>query len=284
VLVTLTWPVRQEDICNTKPAFGKATFSNPHDISKKFIRQYVPYPKSDLLTRKVQRQPHSVHPIDHTFSLFTPALMEEAIKRSSSSTATGPDGLALLQLKNLGLAGIGYLTELFNLSVKDAVVPAIWKLAQVLPILKPGKPANQGTLFRPISLLCPAIKISERLLLPSITALLSPDPSQHGFLADHSTNTALLPLVTQISEGFNENKPASRTAGVAIDISKAFDIVDIMLLLQQITYFDLHHNLVRWLSTYLCGRTAACISGVSVQAHLCASRGPSGVSPIALLI
>jgi hypothetical protein len=74
-------------------------------------------------------------------------MSEEAIRKSSCSTATGPDGLTTLHLKHLGPAGIGYLTDPFNLSVKDAVVPAIWKLALVLPILKPGKPADQGTLY-----------------------------------------------------------------------------------------------------------------------------------------
>jgi hypothetical protein len=75
--------------------------------------------------------------------------------------ATGPDGLTLFHLKYLGTAGIGYLTDLFNFLVKVAVVPAIGKAALILPILKPGMPADQGTSYRPISLLCPAIKISE---------------------------------------------------------------------------------------------------------------------------
>jgi hypothetical protein len=39
---------------NEPITFGKITFSNPYDIPKKFIRQYVPYPKSDPLTRKVR--------------------------------------------------------------------------------------------------------------------------------------------------------------------------------------------------------------------------------------
>jgi hypothetical protein len=46
---------------------------------------------------------------------------------------------------------------------------------------------------------------------------------------------------------------------VAIDLSKAFDTIDLTLLIQQIASSSLHHNLVRWLSTYLCGRLAACI-------------------------
>jgi hypothetical protein len=183
----------------------------------------------------------------------------EAINQSSNSTATGPDGLASLHLKHLGPAAISYLTDLFNLSVRDVLVPAIWKSALVLPISKPGKSTDQGFLYRPISLLSPPIKFLERLLIPSVTSPLQAVPTQHAFRMNRSTITALLPLASKISEGFNCSKPASRTETVAIDISKAFDTVDISLLLEQISSSGLHHNYVGWLSSYLHGRMAACI-------------------------
>jgi hypothetical protein len=212
---------------NQPISFGSKSIYNPRIISQKFIRQYVPYPKSDALTRKVQLKLHADHPLDHTFTPFTPALTEDALRKSSSSMATGPDGLTSLHLA--GPVGISYLTDVFNLSVKDAVIPAIWKSARVLPILKPGKPANQGTSYRPISFLCPAIKVLERLLLPSLTSSLQASPSQHGFCPDRSIITALLPLVVQILEGFNSNKPAVKTAVVALDLSKVFDTVNLTL-------------------------------------------------------
>jgi hypothetical protein len=126
-------------------------------------------------------------------------------------------------------------------------------------IPKPGKPVDQGASYRPISLLSPVAKILEQLLLPSLTAAFTNSPMQHGFRPDRSTITASLPLANMISKGFNCRKPAKRTAAVAIDISKAFESVDTTLLLKQISTSDLHHNLVRWLFSYLRGRTAACI-------------------------
>jgi hypothetical protein len=172
---------------------------------------------------------------------------------------TGLDGLTLLHLKHLGPAGISFLTDLFNLSVRDEIVPTIWKSALILPIPKLGKPTDQGTSYRPISLLSPVIKILERLLLPSLTTSLQASPTQHGFRMDRSTTTASLPFCNMVSEGFNAKKPAARSVMVAIHISKAFDTVDLTLLLQQISDSPLHHNYVRWLVTYLRGRKAACI-------------------------
>jgi hypothetical protein len=64
---------------------------------------------------------------------------------------------------------------------------------------------------------------------------------------------------TKVSEGFNFKKPASRTITVAVDISKAFNTIDITLLLKQVANLDFHPNLVRWLASYLRGRQAACI-------------------------
>ena len=38
---------------------------------------------------------------------------------------------------------------------------------------KPGKPADLGTSYRPISLLCPTVKVLERLLQPKLAYFLS---------------------------------------------------------------------------------------------------------------
>jgi hypothetical protein len=229
-----------------------------HDISQKFKRQFIPTLKSDPLTRKVLRKLHKAHSIDHSFTPFTVAMTNESILRSSNSTTTGPDGLTSLHLKHLGHAGLSYLTELFNLSVSDAIVPTIWKTALILPVPKPGNLAEQGNSYRPISLLSPVIKILELLLLPSLTTSFHASSTQHGFRMDRSTTMASLPLCNMVSEGFNAKKPASRSAFVAIDIS-----VDLNLLIDEISASQLHHNYVRWLSAYVVGRQPASTRGAS---------------------
>ena len=162
----------------------------------------------------------------------------------------------MILLKHFGRRAISYLTSLVNLSLKSSNLPFIWKQALMLPVPKPGKPAPISTSYRPISLLCLASKILERLVLPLLSPSLSASLSQHGFRPLHSTSSALLPTVTRIANGFNERKPPLRTATVAIDISKSFDAVQHSLLLDQICDTDLHPNLVHWLATYLRGRQA----------------------------
>jgi hypothetical protein len=199
-------------------------------------------------TRRVLRRLRSKHKLDRDFAIFTPLATQDAINEAKNSSATGPDGLTSIHLKHIGPRCIEYLTNLFNLSISNADLPALWKAAVIVPILKPGKPANQSSSYRPISLLCPAAMVLERLLLPLITSALPKSSSQHGFAPQYSCTMALLPITTRVATGFNAPKPARRSAMCAVDISKAFDAINHSLLLEQISNSELHSNIVRWLA------------------------------------
>jgi len=63
-------------------------------------------------------------------------------------------------------------------------MPSIWKHAQIILILKPGKPENPSS-YRPISLLSVVGKLFEKILLKRITKIATdnkiiPD-FQYGF-------------------------------------------------------------------------------------------------------
>ena len=222
-------------------------------IANHFCKQYanVKEFKQDKEARQIFKNLKICNPLDRSYAPFSESDTTDAIKASKNSPAAGPNGLTMLHMKHLGPLGIRFATHLFNLSVRAADIPSIWKSANVIPVLKPGKPPDEGTSYRPISLLCPEIKVLERLLLPILRASLDPSPSQHGFLSRHSTTTALLPLATNIVRGFNERKPAVRTGLLCVDLSKAFDVVDHHRLLKKIGFSDLHSNLKRWLVAYL---------------------------------
>ena len=143
--------------------------------------------------------------------------------------------------------------------MRRADLPAIWKCANVVPVLKPEKPADQAGSYRPVSLLCPEIKVLERLLLPILDSSLLPAASQHGFRKNWSTVSALLPLVTKVAEGFNAPNPATRTGLLCVNLSKAFDMVEHAALLAKISASPLHRNLKRWFVAYLRDRKIWCL-------------------------
>ena len=96
-------------------------------------------------------------------------------------------------------------------------------------------------------------------MLPLITPHFNFADTQHGFRAGRSTTTALLPLAHQIASGFNQNCPPRRTVAMAIDFSKAFDTVNHTALIRSLLNSTMDHNTIRWLCTYLRGRTATCL-------------------------
>ena len=114
--------------------------------------------------------------------------------------------LAIFRLKHLGPKPFEYITALFNLSVTTCQISAICKSSLIISIPKPGKDTSLGTSYRPISLLCPATRVLESLILPTINKYIQPAPNQHGFRPDHSTTSALLQLTTTaIAMGFNNH-------------------------------------------------------------------------------
>ena len=245
---------------NQPITFNNQTHTKPQTIATQFCNQFtrpIPhYPNPQ--TRRVLRQIRKQHPLDHNTDIFSCAQVEHAIKDSSNSTASSPDGLTILHLRHLGPLGLQYLCRLFNLSYRHAEIPAIWKQAIIIPLPKPGKPKNQSASYRPISLLCPASKVLEKLLYTKISPYINLSETQHGFRPGRSTVTALLPLVHRIATGLNQHYPIHRTVSMAVDFSKAFDTVNHTTLLSDIYNTDMQHNTVRWLTTYLRGRTAIC--------------------------
>ena len=213
---------------------------------------------SDPRARQVKRRLNTRCPLDRQARPFTTHTVGEAVRNGGNSRAVGPEGLTVHHLKHLGPLGLSHLTHLFNLSYSTATIPDIWKTATIIPLLEPGKPSYEGSSYRAISILCPSMKILERLLLPELNSL-PLSKTQHGFRQHHSTTTALLPLAHKVALGFNPPRPPHRTVTVSVDFSKAFDTVSHTTLISSlITQTTLRHNTVRWLSSYLRGRMASC--------------------------
>lgn len=89
---------------------------------------------------------------------------------------------------------------------------------------KPGKPAEDVTSYRPISLLPVPSKVLERLLLTRLMPIIEEkqliSEHQFGFRRKHSTIDQVHRLVEKIQSGFEAGKYC---AAVFLDISQAFD-------------------------------------------------------------
>ena len=189
----------------------------------------------------------------HTFTITT-SQVQAAIKKSKNSKALGPDNLSPLMLKQIGPQAIAYLTNLFNNVVNQAIIPPKWKVGRIIPLLKPNKPADEGASYRPISLLSPLAKLLESVVLVPLSASIPLAAHQHGFRKGRSTQTALQEVTDYITTGLNKPKPVDRTVLVAVDLSKAFDTVNLEILLKDISGLPLDSTITKFLFSYLRGR------------------------------
>ena len=234
----------------------KKTCTAANDVSERFNRQYTAVKRHvtsghfRTITKTIQKRSLADAP------QFTPTQVKNVIRKAKNSKAAGPDGITMIHLKHLGPNALDLLTETFNASLRQSKIPQIWKTSIVIPLLKPGKPAEESSSYRPVSLLCPAVKVLEKCLLPILQEHLRSATHQHGFRPRHSTISALNELSTAISDGFNKPKPAARSILVALDLSKAFDTVCHATLLKLLNETGLPGAVVRWLSAYLHGRQA----------------------------
>ena len=234
---------------NNKPSVTSTQIAN--SFNKQFTNT-VPH-TSNKTNRKIDKQ---VHKLPKTTFILTTSEISAAIRNSKNNNSTGPDGISIRHLKHIGPLGLTYLTNTFNLALNTNTIPHMWKLANIIPILKPDKDHNTGTSFRPISLLSVISKTLEKALLPYITNNIPQHHTQHGFKAKHSTTTALHNINNTIASGFNQRIPPARTIAVALDMSKAFDTVNIHTLTKKLLDTQIPPILIKFIANYIKGRKA----------------------------
>ena len=146
------------------------------------------------------------------------------------------------------------LKHLFNLSLEKGIFPDNLKIAKVTPVFKSGESTDLSN-YRPISVLPCFSKMLERIMYNRLYKYLQEHKilysKQFGFQAGHSTDHAIIQLVDQICQLFEEN---GYTLGVFIDLSKAFDTVDHCILLKKLESYGIDGMNNKWFKNYLANR------------------------------
>lgn len=157
-------------------------------------------------------------------------------------------------LRQLPNKAIKKLTDIVNASFRLCYVPQTWKFAEVIMIPKPGKPPNEITSYRPISLLPIMSKLFERLLLkrvkPEIEKSKAIPSHQFGFREKHSTIDQVHRITDQIEKCLEEKKICS---AIFLDVAQAFDKVWLDGLIFKLKK-TLPYEYCQILKSYLTGR------------------------------
>ena len=143
---------------------------------------------------------------------------------------------------------------MFKTALNKNIIPHTWKLANIVLIPKPNKDTDKGTSYRPISLLSVIAKTLEKSLLPYIIANIPNTPMQHGYETQHSTVTALHTLNNTVAKRFNQMAPPVRKITVALDMSKAFDIINIHTQIKKLLQTYIPGTIIKLIANYIKGR------------------------------
>ena len=160
------------------------------------------------------------------------------------------------------------LSYLINLSISTGIVPDNIKVAKIIPIYKSECHSN-FTNYRPISILPAFSKFFEKVMFDRIVNFLEKQnifyEHQYGFRQKHSTSLAIIQLVHQISIAI-DNKELS--AGIFLDLSKAFDTVNHGILLNKLEHYGIRGTALDWIKNYLYNRKQF-VEFNNVSSNLC---------------
>ena len=81
-------------------------------------------------------------------------------------------------------------------------------------------------------------------------------PMQHGYKTQHSTVTALHTLNNTVAKEFNQMAPPARTITVALDMSKAFNTINIHTLIRNLLQTNIPGTIIKFIANYIKGHKA----------------------------
>ena len=213
--------------------------------------------------------PECTHPIkpinsyissipNHHSSIFLEPCTEQEISKLIKSLkpkkSSGIDNIDNIILKELEAYLTRPLMLIFNNSLETGIFPEKMKIAKVVPLHK-AKNKDETTNYRPISLLLTLSKLLEKIMYKRVYKFLTKTnqlySSQDGFRKNHACDQAMGELVANITKGIEQRK---LTAGVFLDLSKAFDTLEHSVIFKKLYRYGLRGQCLTWFKSYLTDR------------------------------
>ncbi|EPY28224.1 hypothetical protein STCU_05239 [Strigomonas culicis] len=159
-----------------------------------------------------------------------------------------------LALRHLPLMAKRALLYLFNRSAARCIVPKSWKVGEIIPLLKAGKPADKEESYRPVTLTSNMCKLMERMVARRLRTQVDPYmcEEQAGFSQNRSTVDPLTHIIGRLLK----RKQGEKVGAVFIDYACAFDSVDHGCIIRTLEQYHVDPYLTRWVVNFLSNRTA----------------------------
>ena len=146
------------------------------------------------------------------------------------------------------------LSKIFNMSIEQGMFPNMLKIARITPIYKNSEKEHLQN-YRPISILCSISKIFEKIMYKQLYSFLEKYKllyeKQFGFRRKHSTVHALIEVTKKIRYALDND---ALVMGIYLDVKKAFDTVNHVILLEKLYHYGVRGNIHKWFKSYLTNR------------------------------
>ena len=166
---------------------------------------------------------------------------EVALEKVKVNKATGPDNIPAWVLKDCSHLLAAPVTAIFNSSLREGVLPKLWKSATVIPLPKKHPQDTVENDIRPISLTPILAKVLESLVLKLVDICVEPqiDDRQFGGMAGTCTTNVSVEMLhkwckaTDVASNFVrvlflDNRKAFYQINqhILMDITSTFSLMD----------------------------------------------------------
>ena len=166
-----------------------------------------------------------------------------AVEKQGKTTTPGEDMITYTMIKNSGEGTKRLILNLINASWQQGQLPEAWRRVNVRPIPKPKDPINP----RPIHLLSCLDKTAEKLVRRRLEYKVGPlHPQLFAYRKWVGTAENLAGLLSTIDD--------NPSIVVFLDLEKAFELVNPMIILDTLARKGVQGRLLGWIKAYISNR------------------------------
>ena len=196
--------------------------------------------------------------------------------------ASGPDGVKSRILKMCSSQLSPIYAYMFNMSLKESVIPTSWKCSEIIPVPKKQSVQNMNDV-RPVALTSVLMKCLERLVLKELRKSTEDiqDAMQFAYRAKRGVEDAILMFLDNIYKHIDSPRNYCRI--LFADFSSAFNTIQPHIMVSKLINMNINKCVIAWIFEFLTNRPQYVkLNGVTSDLIFTNTGAPQGcvISPV----